>query len=750
VLTALFVQGQGAQAGTNRFTAELISKSEPLTNISRVLWHPLSRHVTYLRSNGTAKNITNVLCSYDVSTGGEAVLFEPPAGTNHVHLSLSSYQWSPDGSAILVSGDQDLWLVPIPQDAPKRLTRDTEAEELPTFSPDGQRIALIRKNNLFTIDVKSGRQKQVTFDGDDLVLNGKLDWVYREEFSHTVSSGRAYEWSPDGNHLVFLQLDDRRVPEYPLTDFLRTRPTVKYQRYPKAGDTNPAASVRSVDVTKANPRVLIMPSVTNTEYVVPEFSWTPDSRSVAVMTLNRGQNEVSIFVWETSGRSRPRLLLRETDSAWLNVFDPPLFLGHSAAAKRGLFSARESGPDGAFKSSRAKASVSPLVWLSERDGWLHAYLFNADGKSPRQLTRGPWQIEANFSPSWSEHGLEIDPDNRWAYFSATDPDPRERHLYRTRLDGTALERLTREPGTHYQKLSPDGRHLLETFSSVDRPPTIRVLRSDGTVVATLDQQADRWSEFATAASEFHEVFAPDGAKLYAQLIKPAEFNPSKKYPVIIYVYGGPQAQVVRNQWPAVSPRLQLLAQEGFLIWSLDNRGSWGRGHAWETQVFRNLGTNELSDQLAGLAHLRTLPFVDTNRFGIFGWSYGGYMTLYALTHASDVFKCGVAGAPVTDWKFYDTIYTERYMRMPKENPSGYKTSSPLAAAPNLKAKVLLIHGTADDNVHMQNTMNFLDALTKADRPYELQIQPGQTHGFGGETANRFLAEQIVDFFKRHL
>jgi len=396
MLAALLVQGRGAQAGTNRFTAEIISKPEPSTNISRVLWHPLSRQVTYLRPRGTATNSTNVLCSYDISTENETVLFEPPAGTNHVRLSLSSYQWSPDGSAILVSGDQDLWVVPTPQGAPRRLTHDTEAEEMPTFSPDGERVAFIRKNNLFTIDLKSGRQKQITFDGSDLVLNGKLDWVYREEFSHTISSGRAYEWSPDGTRIVFLQLDDRPVPEHPLTDFLRTRPTVKYQRYPKAGDTNPVASVRCVDVTKANPRVLIMPSVTNAEYVVPEFSWTPDSRSVAAMTLNRGQNELSIFLWETSGRSRAKLLLRETDSAWLNVFDPPKFLDRSGAAKRGLSSPREGNLDRTSKSSRAKASVSRFVWLSERDGWLHAYLFNAEGKSPRQLTRGPWQIEANF------------------------------------------------------------------------------------------------------------------------------------------------------------------------------------------------------------------------------------------------------------------------------------------------------------------------------------------------------------------
>ena len=292
--------------------------------------------------------------------------------------------------------------------------------------------------------------------------------------------------------------------------------------------------------------------------------------------------------------------------------------------------------------------------------------------------------------------------------------------------------------------------MLENFSSVTQPPSIRLRRADGALVATLDQRENRWKDFAEARAEFHEVTAADGTNLFARLTKPADFNPARKYPVVVYVYGGPHAQLVHDQWSPVSGRDQLLAQEGFLVWSLDNRGSWGRGHAWETAIYQNLGARELADQLAGVAYLKLLPFVDTNRFGIWGWSYGGYLTLYALTHSPDTFKAGIAGAPVTDWKFYDTIYTERYMCTPKENPDGYKTSSPLAAADKLKAKLLVIHGTSDDNVHMQNSMNFLDALVKAGRPYELQIQPGQSHGFGGEAATRFVTEALVDFFKRNL
>jgi dipeptidyl-peptidase-4 len=710
-------------AGTNRFTAELISKTEPSTNISRVFWHPSGKEVTYLRPQGNGTNTTNVLCSFDVDKLRERVLFDPamhPVGTNKARLSLSAYQWSPDGKSILVTGDNDLWLVPADTLVPKRLTSDSASEELATFSPDSQRVSFVKQNNLFSVQLSSGRMTQLTSDGSETVLNGKLDWVYGEEFSHLTGSHRAYEWSPDGRQIVYLRLDQSAVPEYPITDFLRTHPTLRKQRYPKAGDTNASPSVRVVSATRSR-AARVMPLDAQVEYVLPEFSWTPDARSVSVMTLNRAQNDLSVLLWNP-GSGKRRVLLRETDRHWINVFDPPRFLNDG---KR-------------------------FLWGSERDGWYHAYLYQNDGQLLSQITKGPWQIEPEHSQSWSVLPFEIDREGQWLYYSATEKGPRERHVYRSRLDGSTVEELSRDAGTHFQKLSPDGRHWLESFSSIGTPPGIRIVRNDGSVLATLDQRHDRWKDFALATAEYHETTAADGTKLFGQLTKPASFDPAKKYPVIVYVYGGPHAQLIRNQWPAVSTRHQLLAQEGFLIWSLDNRGSWGRGHAWEATVHRNLGTNELSDQLAGVSHLKTLSFVDTNRFGIWGWSYGGYMTLYALTHAPNVFKCGIAGAPVSDWKYYDTIYTERYMSTPKENPAGYKTSSPLAAADKLTAKLLIIHGTVDDNVHLPNTMSFIDALVKAGKPHEIQIQPGQSHGFGGDAATRYLNERIVDFFQRNL
>jgi len=721
LLLTLTLPGFG---GTNRFTLDVISQSPPDTNISRVQWHPYGHEVTYLRPVIQSGRTNNALFAHDIATGKERIVFDPPIpspATNSSWLSLASYQWSPAGDALLVTGSNDLWLVFVATRGITRLTYDRETEHVPSFSPDGQRVAFVKRNNLFVVDAKSRRQRQLTTDGSELILNGKLNWVYGEEFSHLTGTDRAYEWSPDGKKIVFLQLDERCVPEYPITDFLRAHPSVLRQRYPKAGDTNPVPRVAVVSAVGSRRSLQLMPLSPNIEYVLPEFSWTPDSQSAAVMTLNRAQNELTVHLWNPA-HGKSSVLLNEVQPCWINVFEPPRFL-----------------KDGQH-----------FVWLSERDGWFHCYLYRRDGFLERRLTRGHWMIEPNFSQRWSGRPFEIDAVEQWLYFSATERDPRERHICRVRLDGTGFERISKEPGTHFQKLAPTGSHFLENFSSLDTPPSIRLCRADGTQVSTLDQREDRWRDFAAAQTEFHEVSAPNVPRLYGALTKPADFNPGKRYPVIVHLYGGPHAQLVRNHSGLVTPRHHLLAQEGFLVWSLDGRGSWGRGHDWETTVFKNLGTNELADQLAGVAYLKTLPFVDPNRFGIWGWSYGGYMTLYALTHAPDVFRCGIAGAPVTDWKFYDTIYTERYMRTPKENPSGYKSSSPLAAADQLKARLLIIHGTADDNVHLQNTMSFIDALVKAGRPHEIQIQPGQMHGFTGAPANQFLTQQIVDFFRRNL
>ncbi|MHB8519614.1 MAG: S9 family peptidase [Limisphaerales bacterium] len=679
--------------------------------LSRIGWRPESHQIIYLREKRSGKETTISLWSQDAESGAERLLLDSKSVKDK--LSLASHQWSPRGDRLLVRGENDLWLVDPRTAETRRLTKDPEAELEPTFSPAGDHLAFVKGNNLYDLHLKTGLLEKLTADSNDLVLNGRLDWVYEEELANR-RSGRAFEWAPDGTKLAFLRLDDSRIPEYPILDYGPVHPGVSHQRYPLAGDPNPAVSVHVVTVGASETKswtVSLDPSV---EYVLPWFAWTPDSKEVSFATLNRGQNELALHLWDL-GSAKDRVLFVEKDRHWINddFLDPPHFL----------------------KDGRR------FLWRSERDGWFHLYLFDHDGKLLRQLTRGPWGVE---------EPVTLDETNGWVHFAATQENPRERRLYRVKLDGTHLEQLSHEPGAHSAELSPDGRYLLEHFSTIDQPPVTRLLRADGAVVKMVDAPTNHLNDYVLARTEFVEVKAADGARLFARLVKPADFDPRKKYPVIVRVYGGPGVQIVRNAWGVTSLQDHLLAQRGYLIWSLDNRGSTGRGHEWETAIFKRLGQRELADQLAGTDYLKSLPCVDAARIGIWGWSYGGYLTLYALTHAPEVFKCGIAGAPVTDWHLYDSIYTERYLRTPQENARGYEDSSPVNAAGKLRAKLLIIHGTADDNVHPQNTMNFIDALIKAGRPYELHLQPGERHGFGAETARRFLDERVVDFLQRNL
>ncbi len=679
-------------------------------SISRVHWRPGSEQVSFIRHGADGDD----LWIYDVATRQEhRVDLSSRAG-----IDLDTYRWSPTGNRILFEGGGDLWVSDPASGETRRLTNDAENEEEPTFSPTGDRIAFVKQDNLYTISLKTGKITQLTHDGTPLILNGKLDWVYKEELANRAT-GRAYEWSPDGKQIAYLRLDDNPVPEYPLIHFIATHVKLSLQRFPQAGDPNPQASfhVVSVDGREEHDWVPAGDSLP-VEYFGPSFSWTRNSKAVSFLTLNRNQTEMAVHLWNADSGS-DRVLLVEKDPYWINSLDPPGFL-----------------EDGRF------------LWLSERDGWLHLYLYGRQGKELKKLTSGDWMLD---HPLFSDFPMfQLAEDSGWVYFLSTQADPRQRQIYRVRLDGTHLERLSKEPGTHTLLLSPDGRYYVETFSDYKTPPVTRLYKADGTLVATLDQPGNHLRDYALGETEFVTVKASDGTKLYARLVKPPDFDPNKKYPVIVKVYGGPEAQIVRDQWGVTSLADQLFAERGFVLWSLDNRGSWGRGHAWESTIFEHMGRQELSDQLAGVKYLKSLPYVDPNRLGIWGWSYGGYMTLYTLTHAPKVFRCGAAGGPVTDWKFYDSIYTERYMRTPEENPEGYRESSPLEAAGNLRAKLLLMHGVDDDNVHLQNTINFIEALVRDGKSYELYLQPGEKHGFSSYSARLYLVKRLLRFFEENL
>lgn len=719
LLAPVSAVGQKRKLGIEDLTAEPPLAGRPVTGLA---WLEGSARFAYVRKGGDDGAVSELWLEETasgrkrlvVSTTGLALPEEPSpekrsgqekAG-NPPTATLDDHRWSPDGRAVVVSGGGDLWLLDVASGRLERLTRGPEKEEFPTFSPDGRRVAFVRGNDLHAIELAGRRETRLTASGSETLYNGKLDWVYEEELAGR--DGRGYEWSPDGRSIAYLRLDDGPVAPYPLTDFLSVPAAVTWQRYPKAGSRNPIASFHVVGVDGTS-RGAVPPA--GDAYVVPGFSWTPDSRGVSYRVLNRAQNrqEVRLFA-PADGLSR--LLFVEEDPFWVNVVDPPRFLA-----------------DGRF------------LWKSERSGFPHLYVGRVSGGDLTPITRGDWSVDKVAG---------IDERRGLVYFTATEENVRRRSIYRVGLDGRGFAKLRGTPGTHSPLLSPDGRHLLDSFSGVAQSPVVTLLDASGRAVRVVETPQGRLEDYELGTTEEVVVRADDGVKLEARLVKPADFDPAKKYPVIVYVYGGPHSQTVRDSWGATSLFDHLLASRGYLVWSVDNRGTAWRGHAWESAVFRDFGRRELADQLAGVRHLKTLPFVDPARIGIWGWSYGGYMTLFAMTNAPGVWKCGVAGAPVTHWKFYDTIYTERYMRTPAENPEGYERSAPLSKANELAAPLLLIHGAADDNVHLQNTIAFVDALTKAGKPYELQIQPRQKHGFRGSESVNSRNRAIVRFFEEHL
>ncbi|MBK9063834.1 MAG: DPP IV N-terminal domain-containing protein [Acidobacteria bacterium] len=676
-------------------------------------WRDATR-VVWVESGGPGgPDAPAALWQADAATGKKAKLFDAPAVAardgKEKRLSLRGAVWTPKGDAFAISFDNDLWLV-TPGGEAKRLTNDAEDETVPAWSPDGARLAYVKKHDVWVAEAATGRETRLTKTGSDTVLNGSLDWVYGEELAGRRGKG-SFFWSPDSSAIAYLALDQARVPTYPIVDYTPTNGKLETQRYPKAGDPNAVPSVHVVDLA-GNETASFAPSPDDV-YVAPEMSWTQDGKNLCFLLLDRPQTHLGVWLLPRAGGT-PKRLLEESDTAWINAITPPHFL-----------------KDGSF------------VLLSERSGYFHLYRHAADGSVKNAITKGAWMVDATrLDVPWS-----VDERMGNVWFRATTADPRERQVFVAKLDGSSTTRATAEPGVHTPVFAPGGAYFVDTSSSATAPPRTVVRSASGAVAAVVDDKPHPLAEFDTGTVELGTFTGSDGTLFYTRLVKPSSFDPSKKYPVVVYVYGGPHTQLVQNAWAPVLD--SYLASKGFLVWTMDNRGSWGRGHAFETSLLRNMGAQELKDQLEGVAELKKRPYVDGARIGITGWSYGGYMTLYAATHAGATFKCAAAGAPVVDWTLYDSIYTERYMKTPKENPDGYKASSPLLAAKNLGAKLVIFHGTSDDNVHMQNTMRFADELMKARKDFVFVPLPRQAHGPRGE-ALLYRNQRLVEWFEQNL
>jgi dipeptidyl-peptidase-4 len=442
--------------------------------------------------------------------------------------------------------------------------------------------------------------------------------------------------------------------------------------------------------------------------------WLPDSRRVAIQRLTRTQNKIDLL-FADAGTGRAQTVLAEMDQSWINVNDDLQFIAHGER----------------------------FLWSSERTGFRHLYLYDLAGKQLAQITRGDWQVD----------GVEaVDEDGAQVYFISTQESPLERHLYRVSLGGGEPVRLTTARGTHSVNVAPDSTHFVDTFSTALTPPRQELYRADGTRLATLaENKVAELGEYRLSPVEFLTVPGADGTMLHASLIKPRDFDPARKYPVLVYLYGGPHVQLVRDQWQGANFLWnEMMAQKGFLIFTVDNRGSSGRGHAFESAIFHRFGEVELADQLAGVNWLKRQAYVDGERIGIWGWSFGGYMSCLAMLRAGDTFKAGFAGAPVTDWRYYDTIYTERYMGLPQDNPNGYRDSSPVNYASGLRGKLLIAHASGDDNVHFGNTLALADKFVDAQKYAEFLIYAGRGHGITDPPARIHVFNRVAQFFLENL
>jgi len=615
--------------------------------------------------------------------------------------------------AVLTIAD-DLYLCAFATGRAVRLTSAPGDEEEPTFSPDDARVAFVRANNLYAVDTATLRETVLTADGGARILNGKLDWVYEEEI-YGRGQQRAYWWSPDSSRLAFLRIDDSPVSTYITLDDISYAPRVETWQYPRAGDPNPAvklgivradggpADIRWADTSKYG-----------SDFLIVRVAWTP-AGALVYEVQNRTQSWLDVNLLDVSSvASMPTTILHETSPYWINAEETttPTWLG-----------------DGSF------------LWLSGRSGFTHAYHYSADGTLIKQVTTGRWELR-------TLHGA--DEKGGWVYFSGTERSPIGNDVYRVRLDGTGFERLSKSDGTHRAEFSPGFGFFIDRWSDVSTPPQVRLYRSDGRDVRVLHQNpVPALAEYRLARPEFVQVKTRDGFVMEAMMIKPPDFDPSKRYPVYQFTYGGPHSQEVRNAWTSEQMYHQLLAQHGIIVWICDNRTASGKGLESTWQVFKHFGEVELRDIEDGVSWLKRQPYVDGTRIGLNGWSFGGFLTAYALTHSTS-FTMGIAGGTVSDWRNYDSVYTERYMGLPQDNPEGYRNSSPRFAAANLHGALFLMHGAIDDNVHVQNTMQLAYELQHAGKPFSLMIYPKTRHGVTDPSLIRHMHGAMLDFTLEHL
>ncbi len=580
-----------------------------------------------------------------------------------------------------------------------------------SFSPKGDKAAYVKNNDLYMVNLANMRESRITRDGKwNHIINGNADWVYEEEFSMS----QAFQWSPDGNKIAFWRFDESRVNEYNMQVWGDLYPEDYKFKYPKAGEENSIIQIKVFNLQNNRTRTMDIGSETN--IYVPRIFWTKDNNVLSIMRLNRLQNKMDLLHANVN-TGRSKTVYTEESATYLEYRNNLQYLNDNKS----------------------------FILTSEKDGFRHIYHYGVDGQLINQITSGDWEVS-------SVQGLNEEKGK--IYYTSAEKSPLERHMYNVNLDGEGKSEMTSESATHNQNWSPDFKYYIQTSSAANFPNKVSLHTGDGSQVRMMEDNAaaaERIREYDVIPKEFFSFTTSEGTELNGYMMKPSNFDPKKKYPVLMYVYGGPGSQTVQNTWHGSRDYWHMhLVNQGYIVASIDGRGTGSKGKEFKHITYGILGKYEVEDQIEGGKYLASLPYTDESRIGIWGWSYGGYMSSLSLFLGNDVFKTAIAVAPVTNWRYYDSIYTERYMSTPMLNEQGYDAYSPVTHVDKLKGNFLLIHGTGDDNVHFQNSVMMVDKLIEADKQFESFYYPNRAHGMRGGNATWHLYNQMTDFILRKL
>lgn len=715
---SLFAQQKYANIREALFASgQLTGSSGPAS----VNWIDGGERFSYIEGRGIIK-------SYDPKTDSSATIFDASEykfpGSSDA-FNYRSFQWSKDSQYLLFqsnfravwrnSGVSDYYMFSVKDKDLRLVAKDARTAEL---SPDGKMIAYEREGNLFAFELASKKEIQLTNDAQKDLYNGRFGWAYEEEFG----LAQAWAWSPDSRFIAYWQSDEREVPEFQMTDYEGTHKEWVRLKYPQVGDKNPKVKIGIVEIASQKQQWVKQDF---TEGYVPRIYWTANFGELAIVYLNRAQTELKLFFAQAKSGAA-RLVMEEKSEAWIDVFDFFAGIDH-------LFF---------FPKDRQE-----FFWISDRDGWSHIYRYDYKGKVLNQVTKGEWEVV---------YVHNVDSKAQTIYYSSTEASPLERQLYSINFNGKKKKQLSKAPGRHTVDFSPNSQYYLDTYSNVSTPKRVELWSTSGKMLKVMEENkaVAEFTKSGFSPRELEQFTTSDGQKLDIYIIKPFNFDESKQYPMVLNIYGGPGAQSVYNEFYSSSGSFgweQYLAQEGFVVVSVNNRGSGGYGSKFEKCVYENLGNWESKDFVETAKYMAKKSWIDGDRMAIRGHSYGGYMSSYTMLKHPGVFQVAIVAAPVIDWRLYDSIYAERYMGLLPDNEEQYKSSASSTYAKNLDGKMLIVHSTMDENVHVQNTFQLVTALTNAGKDADLRIYPPGAHGVAYNLPSYVLLYgKYVDYLKAHL